>query len=371
MKACVLVIGNYPADQQQSMIRSAQLLARSYEHKGHLVKLVQPPVWVTRLPGLPPVGRKYLAYIDKLLLFPLWLVFRARSFDLVHIADHSNAFYSFCVNPRRCVVVCHDLLAIRGAMGDSSAACEASAFGLWLQSLIMAGLRRCGAVSFVSQATCKDFQRLIGRPPRQRHAVIYNPLNASFKRNPDPSALTRTEQASLPSNPFLLMVGSALPRKNRAVSLRVLELLGDSSPYQIVFAGEPLTPNECSFANTHPLGDRLLSIVGPGHALLNVLYAQAHALLFPSISEGFGWPLIEAQVCGCPVIASSTTSIPEVAGSGALYCDPHDACAIAGYVKDLENQALRTQMIERGFENIRRFSPEVFADLITNFALQP
>ena len=367
----ILVVGNYPADQQQSMIRFAQLLARSYKYKGHRVKLVQPPVSVTRLPGLPNVARKYLAYIDKLVLFPLWLLFRARSFDLVHIADHSNAFYSFCVPPRRCIVICHDLLAIRGAMGDASAACEASAFGLWLQRLIMAGLRRPAGVSFTSQATSDDFQRLIGRLPGQRHAVIHNPLNAPFKPDPDPFALPRAEQAQLPSRPFLLMVGSALPRKNRALSLRVLELLGDSSPYQVVFAGEALTPDERAFADKHPLGDRLLSIVGPSHGLLNVLYGQAHALLFPSFSEGFGWPLIEAQASGCPVIASTTTSIPEVAGAGALYGEPQDADAFAAHVKDLEHPGLRAQMIKLGFANTRRFMEEEFAEAITQFALQP
>jgi glycosyltransferase involved in cell wall biosynthesis len=367
----ILVVGNYPADQQQSMIRVAQLLVWSYKHKGHRVRLVQPPVCVTRLPGLPAVARKYLAYVDKLLLFPLWLLLRARSFDLVHIADHSNAFYSFCVKPRRCIVICHDLLAIRGAMGDASAACKASAFGLWLQRLIMAGLRRPAGVSFISQATYDDFQRLIGRPRGQRHAVIHLPLNAPFKPDPDPSALPRAERALLPPRPFLLMVGSALPRKNRALSLRVLELLGESSPYRLVFAGEALTPDERSFTRTHPLGDRVLSIVGPSHAFLNVLYGQAHALLFPSFSEGFGWPLIEAQASGCPVIASTTTSIPEVAGIGALYGEPQDADAFASHVKDLEQPGLRAQMIERGFANIRRFMPEAFADVITQFALQP
>ena len=55
----ILVVGNYPADQQQSIIRVAQLLARSYKLKGHRVKLVQPPVLATRLPGLPTAPRKY------------------------------------------------------------------------------------------------------------------------------------------------------------------------------------------------------------------------------------------------------------------------------------------------------------------------
>ncbi len=367
----ILILGNYPADQQQSMIRVSQLLVRSYRYSGYQVTLVEPPVWVSRLPGLPASVHKYFAYVDKLLLFPLWLVLRARSFDLVHIADHSNSFYSFCVNPRRCIVTCHDLLAIRGAMGDSSAECEASALGVWLQRLIVAGLRRPAGVSFISQATFNDFERLIGRPPGQRHAVIHLPLNAPFKPDPDASVLHKAEQSQLPPKPFLLMVGSALPRKNRALSLRVLELLGKSSPYRLVFAGEALTRDERSFVDTHPLGDRVLSIVGPSHACLNVLYGQAHALLFPSFSEGFGWPLIEAQASGCPVIASTTTSIPEVAGTGALYGEPQDADAFAAHVKDLEHPGLRAQMIELGFANTRRFMPEAFADVITQFALQP
>jgi glycosyltransferase involved in cell wall biosynthesis len=226
-------------------------------------------------------------------------------------------------------------------------------------------------VSFISQATFDDFQRLIGRPPGQRHAVIHLPLNAPFKPDPDPFALPSAERAQLPPRPFLLMVGSALPRKNRALSLRLLELLGDSSPYQVVFAGEALTPDERAFADNPPLGDRILSIVGPSHGLLNVLYGQAHALLFPSFSEGFGWPLIEAQASGCPVIASTTTSIPEVAGAGALYGEPQDAAAFAAHVMDLEQPGLRAQMIERGFANTRRFMPESFAVVITQLAFQP
>ena len=106
----ILVVGNYPADQQQSMIRFAHLLVSLYQPYAQ-VHLIQPFVLVTRLPGLPAVARKYLAYIDKLLLFPLWLALRARSYEMVHIADHSNAFYAFCCPQKRCIVTCHDLLA--------------------------------------------------------------------------------------------------------------------------------------------------------------------------------------------------------------------------------------------------------------------
>jgi glycosyltransferase involved in cell wall biosynthesis len=365
----VLVVGNYLADQQRSMLRFADLLLQVYRPNAQ-VSLVSPPVVVIRLPGLPPVARKYLAYIDKLLLFPLWLALRARSYDLIHIADHSNAFYVFCCSPSRCLVTCHDLLAVRGAMGDSSAACGSSAFGLWLQRLIMAGLRRSGAIAFDSQATYADYQRLGGGPPSQRHAVIPIPLNAPFTADAAAFHLSEAEQDLFPSEPYLLMVGSALPRKNRALALQLLERLGGSSPFRLVMAGEPLAPPEQLFRDTHPLGERLLSIPHPSHALLNWLYCQAHALLFPSFAEGFGWPLLEAQACDCPVIASTTTSIPEVAGPAAFYADPHDVATFADHVLALLDPAERTRLIELGHQNLRRFSPEIVSAAYRRFAFQ-
>ena len=117
----ILVVGNYPADQQQSMIRFAELLVRIYRPQAQ-VQLIRPPVLVTRLPCLPPLARQYLAYIDKMLLFPLWLTVRAKPFDLVHIADHGNAYYSFFCNPKKCIVTCHDLLMMRAVCGDETVA---------------------------------------------------------------------------------------------------------------------------------------------------------------------------------------------------------------------------------------------------------
>lgn len=364
----ILVIGNYPADHQQSMIRFAHLLVSFYQAQAQ-VRLLQPPAIVTRLPGLPAFVRKYLAYIDKLILFPLWLFVVARAYQLVHIADHSNAFYAFTVPRSRCIVTCHDLLAVRGAMGDPVVACEASPFGIWLQRLIMAGLRRAGAVVFDSQATFNDYQRLVRAPQSQRHAVIPIPLNAPFTDNPSSIPLPPGEQQLIPSDPFLLMVGSAHPRKNRALALRLLTALGLASPYRLVLAGSPLTREEQTLIVEHNLTSRVSSIVHPSHGLLNHLYCRAHSLLFPSFAEGFGWPLVEAQACGCPVIASTTTSIPEVAGSAALYADPHDLPRFASHVRALEDPSLRTRLIRQGYDNLRRYDYEVIRAAYTTFAL--
>jgi len=353
------------------MLRFAHLLQdiyRSTDSSGSLI--ARPRVIFACLPFLPALARKYLAYIDKLVLFPVCLFFQARFFDRIHIADHSNAFYSFFCPRGRCLVTCHDLLAMRGAFGDASAACEASPIGIWLQRLIRAGLQRADAVAFDSQATYADFQRLIGTPPRQRHAVIPIPLNAPF--SPDSAAfpLIPADEAQIPQAPYLLMVGSGLPRKNRGLAFRLLEHLGALSPYQIVFAGAPLTEAEQAFRATSPLGARLVSIPRPSHALLNRLYCQAHALLFPSFAEGFGWPLIEAQTCRCPVIASTTTSIPEVAGEGALYADPTDVQSFGAHVRALDDPAERARLIALGLANTRRYDPEVVGEAYRHFAFQ-
>jgi glycosyltransferase involved in cell wall biosynthesis len=259
---------------------------------------------------------------------------------------------------------------MRGAFGDASSACDASPIGIWLQRLIMAGLRRARAVAFDSHATFQDFQRLIGNPATQRQAVIPIPLNAPFNHDPNAFPPTPAELVQIPPEPYLLMVGSALPRKNRALALQLLERLGEWSPYRLVFAGAPLTEAEQSFRLCHPLGSRLISIERPSHALLNRLYCQAHALLFPSFAEGFGWPLVEAQTCHCPVIASPTTSIPEVAGVGALYAEPTDVASFAAHVRALEEPAERARLIALGLNNTRRYESAVVGEAYRRFAFQ-
>ena len=365
----VLVIGNYLADQQQSMLRFADLLLSMYSQSSQ-VFLVAPPVLIARLPGLPAIVRKYLAYIDKLLIFPIWLTIIARSFDLVHIADHGNAFYTFCCPRRKTIVTCHDLLAIRAALGDSSSACEASPIGIWFQSLIMAGLRRAGSVAFDSHASFRDYLCLIRTTAAQRHAVIPIPLNAPFNADPRAFPLTPAESAQMPPYPYLLMVGSSHYRKNRALALTLLQYLGAESPYRLVFAGASFTESELTFRSSHTLGHRLISIERPSHALLNLLYCRAHALLFPSFAEGFGWPVVEAQVCCCPVIASTTTSIPEVAGEGALYAQPSDVATFATHVRALEDSIIRANLIRLGLSNTRRYDADIVKETYLNFAFQ-
>jgi glycosyltransferase involved in cell wall biosynthesis len=95
------------------------------------------------------------------------------------------------------------------------------------------------------------------------------------------------------------------------------------------------------------------------------LLSGALAFLFPSLHEGFGLPVLEAQACGCPVITSTTSSLSEVAGDGALLVDPQDAADIANAMERIATEpGLRDELIERGFANTRRFSWEACAETV-------
>ena len=88
-----------------------------------------------------------------------------------------------------------------------------------------------------------------------------------------------------------------------------------------------------------------------------LLYKGAMALVFPSLYEGFGLPVLEAQSLGIPVLTSNTSSLPEIAGEGAIYVDPYSIEDIAKGMKRLTvDKELRTKLIQAGFENVKRFS---------------
>ena len=92
---------------------------------------------------------------------------------------------------------------------------------------------------------------------------------------------------------------------------------------------------------------------------LSKLYREASVFVFPSFYEGFGIPPLEAQACGCPIIVSDVTSLPEVCEDSAIYCNPCDIYDIADKIKMvLSNKKLQEELRTKGFNNIKRFSWE-------------
>ena len=354
----VLLIGNHPADQQQSMQRFALMMLNGLNAAGVPAELILPRSFLGRIRFAGQFVGKWLGYIDKFVFFPRQLQRKLSSgIDLVHICDHSNAMYAAHVHNLPVVVTCHDLLAVRGALGEV-ADCPASPTGRYLQRWIVSGLRKASAIVCASSATLRDAERIItqtnGRP---QFVVIQHGQNYPYQKQPPQIArthLSRIPQID-PSRPFVLQVGSNSRMKNREGGLRIFALTKNDWPGQMVFAGQKLTPSLRSLGRDLGVAERVIEVEDPSNELLEALYSSALVLLHPSRFEGFGWPIIEAQACACPVICSDREPMSDIGGDAALTGDVADEAAMARAILRLTDPNERAEWSEKSLHNAERF----------------
>jgi glycosyltransferase involved in cell wall biosynthesis len=320
----VLLVANYIPDGQQSMQRYAAMLERGLAQAGHEVRVIRPRVWAG-------AGGKWTGYFDKFVLFPRELIKALPWADVVHICDHSNAVYMKYVGDRPHVVTCHDLLAVRSALGEFPEH-RTRWSGRRLQRMIVGGLARARNIACVSDATRADVLRIL--PPGNRNVTrVYNALNYPYRPMDEEKALAHLRRMGIPAGrPFILHVGGNQWYKNRAGVLQIFARLRARMPgLLLVMAGKPWTAGMRRMAASHQLEGAALEITGASEEDLRALYSRAGALLFPSLQEGFGWPIAEAIACGCPVVTSNRAPMTEVAGEAAIHVDPldHEAAAAA------------------------------------------
>ena len=362
----IILIGNYPPDKQESMERFAQMLAAGFLNEGHPAVIWRPVVFFGRRAASTTTGMgKWLGYIDKWILFPFILRWRLlhkqyRSENIhFHICDHSNSYYLQQLPAARTVITCHDVLAIRGALGYEDAYVGASRAGKILQNWILNNLTSARKLAAVSSMTYQQLNALDKKHPSghpKNWKVIHNAFNADFRPMAEEETAGLLRKAGVDAGvPFLLHVGSGLPRKNRKLVIDMLAALGGQWNGNICFAGEELEEELVAYAGTLGIKNRVISVVNPDHTTLVALYSACAAFVFPSLSEGFGWPVIEAQACGVPVIASSFNPLPEVSGGAALHANPVKPADFANAFLSLQNKITRNELIRKGFENSRRF----------------
>lgn len=367
----IVLIGNYPPDRQQSMERFARMLEAGFKEAGHEVEVWRPCVWFGRVARSTSSGfGKWLGYVDKWLVFPLVLRWRrvTAGQSIYHVCDHSNAPYLAHLPPARTSITCHDVLAIRGALGHADAFCPASRFGKILQAWILGNLAKATRLAAVSEFTLNQLKELA--PKQSQRAdwrVIHNAYNGNFSPMDRDGAVKHLEKVGLRGDtPFLLHVGSDLPRKNRSLLLKMAAALGEGWAGSLCFAGRPMNPIMKREAAGLGLTDRIIEVVGPEHETLVALYSRCEAFVFPSYSEGFGWPVIEAQACGAPVLASENAPMPEVSGGAAIHLAPDDAQGFADGLLKLGDPSVRSELIQAGFENAKRFTPQRMIDAYLN-----
>lgn len=323
-QATILLLGNYPPDGQRSMRRFSGLLAEGLRAKGIRAEIWHPPVVAGRAGASGAGVGKWLGYIDKYLLLPFLLRRKLRSLPrpfLVHICDHSNAPYTRWLRRVPHLVTCHDLLAVRSALGEIGQN-PVRWTGRRQQAMILRGLRRSRAIASVSKATRDDVLRLVGDRPEWTH-VIPNALDAAFLREAEgrdrPGAGTGapdTPDPGLPSGPYVLHIGGEKWYKNRAAVLRLFaRLAAPEENLRLAVIGPRFSERQLRENHCQALAPRIDYLEGIDDERLRATYRRAELLLFPSWIEGFGWPILEAQACGC---AAATLDRPPMAELNAL-----------------------------------------------------
>jgi len=162
---------------------------------------------------------------------------------------------------------------------------------------------------------------------------------------------------------YLLYVGERSPHKNiYHFILAIRSLLKEGGCRLICVGGGPFRPDEIKYLQALGVNDVVSQETVSDQKLIH-LYQHALAFVFPSMNEGFGLPILEAFSCGCPVICSGTSCLPEIGGDAAIYFDPKDAVSIMHAVNMLiDDGDVRRKMIIKGYEQLAKFSWKKCAD---------
>jgi glycosyltransferase involved in cell wall biosynthesis len=308
----------------QSMPRFASMLKGAYEARGHHVQVWSPrPILFNKIPR----GRfsKWAGYIDQYLLFPTWVrkaLKRTPRDTLFVFVDQALGPWVPLVENRPHVVHVHDLLALRSALGDIPEN-PTSVTGRVYQRYIRRGYRHARHFVSISAKTRDDLHRF-GRVTPLTSEVVYNGLNFPYAplAFEESQRLMRGAGLTAPPAGLLLHVGGGQWYKNLpgviAIYAQYAAHVTDPLPLWCV-SPEPKNGAAKAMLNEVPEKGRVRFLGNLDSATLQALYSRASAFLFPSLAEGFGWPLIEAQACGCPVITTDEPPMNEVAGNAACY----------------------------------------------------
>jgi glycosyltransferase involved in cell wall biosynthesis len=294
----------------------------------------------------------YGPYTSLFLDQKLW---RAGSVDLFHSPFH--------VMPRRVacpsVLTMHDAFNFEQNKTSNYAPPVSWAEWAYFSWAVRDSLTRAQRVLCVSQTTADEVLRRVPST-RDKLRVVPHGVTRSFRRLEDRGGVAvRCAELLGSAEPFLLGIGGVSPNKNHCRTLRAFAAAfpGDSRARLAMVNrfGDPAPLR--ALARKLGVSDRYVLLGCPPDADLVTLLNGATGLVFCSTVEGFGLPILEAMACGCPVITSSTSCMPEVAGDAALFANPYDVENMAAVMRRLlDEPSLQVELGARGLERARGFT---------------
>jgi glycosyltransferase involved in cell wall biosynthesis len=302
-----------------------------------------PAVAVTRVrPALPPVlarvaerdGQRarnpwgYRAGIGfgRFVQYPVAALRERPRYDYFHVVDHSYAHLLFELPARRAGVYCHDLDAFRPILEPR----DPNPLRRALARTLLAGLRRAEVV-FHSSLTVRE--QILEHRLVPAEKLVHAPYGVAPEFQPDP----RAEDASLAGRPpFVMHVGSLIPRKNPEVLVALIAELCRAVPELEVFQmGGTWTPEQRARLEAAGVLGRVHQFAHMARPELSAYLRATRAVLLPSLAEGFGLPVVEALACGAPIVVNDIPVLVEVGGAGAVVRPARDLAAFRDAVIDV------------------------------------
>lgn len=222
-------------------------------------------------------------------------------------------------------------------------------------------LKNCEQIIASSASTKRDLIELLD-VPKGKIEVVYLGVSPDFKVKPNPKLAEEIVGRYLPdTTKYILSVSTLEPRKNLTLLIKAFSLLPHrlKQEYKIVLTGAQGWNNQelKRTIENHNLAGKVIFTGFVPDEDLPYIYSKASVFVFPSLYEGFGLPPLEAMVCGCPVICSNKSSLPEVVGKAGILIDPTKEEELAKALKKvLISRTLPAKMIKKGKIQARKFS---------------
>jgi glycosyltransferase involved in cell wall biosynthesis len=275
------------------------------------------------------------------------IIARRHRLDLLHAPVNVTPLVSGC--PR--IVTIHDL-AFHHFPEQYPGAKQR-----YLRLMTRLSVRRAARVIAVSEATRQDVIATYGCDPA-RVVTVPNGVAGECRPLPDDEVRAFRQRERLPDD-FILFLGTLQPRKNVETLLRAYARVREECDWQLVIAGAAGWDYSSIFATARELGlvdvVRFAGFVPPEQVPL--WYNAASLLVYPSLYEGFGLPLLEAMACGTPVIAADASALPEVVGDAGLLVGPRDVEGLARAIASLtRSPEARAELRARGLQRAQTFS---------------